>query len=161
MKLDYVISGGQSGADQAFLLAAKDAGIPTGGTAPRGWRTDEGPAPWLADFGLVESQSSFYPARTEANVRAADATVLFGRLDSRGTALTVALCQRHKKPHLHLSWPSSRTPEEAWARLTGFLEQYDARILNGAGNRERTNPGIGAACRALLVPVFAALRHRS
>src|SRR4051794_23098149 len=67
--VDRVTSGGQSGVDQAALRAARAAGIPTGGTAPRlflaeveqpsldgktrWWRPE--PCPWLAtDFGLVE-----------------------------------------------------------------------------------------------------------
>ena len=47
-----IISGGQTGVDQAALRAAKACGIPTGGWAPKGWRTEDGPAPWLADLGL-------------------------------------------------------------------------------------------------------------
>jgi hypothetical protein len=35
--IELVISGGQSGVDQAGLRAARTAGIMTGGTAPRGW----------------------------------------------------------------------------------------------------------------------------
>lgn len=52
--LTKVISGGQTGVDQAALRAAKAARIPTGGYAPKGWLTEDGPAPWLADFGLIE-----------------------------------------------------------------------------------------------------------
>ena len=59
-----IISGGQAGADQGGLLGARDAGLPTGSTAPKGWRTEDDPAPWLVDFGLVESKSPSYAART-------------------------------------------------------------------------------------------------
>jgi hypothetical protein len=34
--LERVISGGQSGVDQASLRAARAAGFPTGGRAPKG-----------------------------------------------------------------------------------------------------------------------------
>jgi hypothetical protein len=54
--IERVISGGQTGADQGGLRAAQACGIPTGGWAPRGWLTEAGPAPWLADWGLVECQ---------------------------------------------------------------------------------------------------------
>lgn len=47
--LERIVSGGQTGADQAALRAARAAGLPTGGWAPRGWLTEEGPAPWLAN----------------------------------------------------------------------------------------------------------------
>jgi hypothetical protein len=48
-----VISGGQTGADQGGLRAARACGIPTSGWAPKGWMTEAGPAPWLADWGLA------------------------------------------------------------------------------------------------------------
>ena len=48
--------GGQTGADQGGLRAARACGIPTGGWAPRGWQTEDGPCPALANFGLVEIQ---------------------------------------------------------------------------------------------------------
>jgi Circularly permutated YpsA SLOG family len=62
-----IVSGGQTGADQAGLRAARAAGIETGGWAPKGWDTEDGPAPWLEDFGLIECPVTGYPARTEAN----------------------------------------------------------------------------------------------
>jgi hypothetical protein len=65
--LDRVISGGQSGADQAGLRTARIPGIPTGGTAPRGWLAEVAyvlldgsarwvtrPRSWLTDFDLDE-----------------------------------------------------------------------------------------------------------
>jgi hypothetical protein len=52
--LPRVLSGGQSGVDQAALRAARACGLDTGGWAPAGWMTEVGPASWLADYGLVE-----------------------------------------------------------------------------------------------------------
>jgi hypothetical protein len=49
-----VISGGQTGADQGGLRAARACGIPTWGWAPRDWLTEAGPAPWLEEWGLAE-----------------------------------------------------------------------------------------------------------
>jgi hypothetical protein len=60
--LRKVISGGQTGVDQAFLRAAWRACLETGGTAPKGWRTDKGPNPGLAQYGLKEHWfSNAYP----------------------------------------------------------------------------------------------------
>ncbi|MFZ8324119.1 YpsA SLOG family protein, partial [Staphylococcus aureus] len=42
MKLKKVISGGQTGADQAGLRAGKAAGLETGGMVPKGCLTDDG-----------------------------------------------------------------------------------------------------------------------
>ena len=82
------ISGGQTGADQGGLLGARDAGVATGGTAPKGWRTEDGPAAWLAEFGLVEGRSTAYAARTWAYVEAADGEVFFGDPPAGGSTLT-------------------------------------------------------------------------
>jgi hypothetical protein len=65
------ITGGQTGADQASLRAARAAGLATGGFAPRGWLIEDGPALWLAGYDFVECDRRDYPARIEANVRAA------------------------------------------------------------------------------------------
>lgn len=40
-----IISGGQTGADQGALVAAKQLGIETGGWTPRGFLTEAGPCP--------------------------------------------------------------------------------------------------------------------
>src|SRR5262249_29141313 len=73
--LEKIISGGQTGVDQGALCAARKAGFPTGGWAPKGWLTERGPAPWLAELGLLQHASPSYPLRTRANVAASDATL--------------------------------------------------------------------------------------
>ena len=45
MFLTKIISGGQTGADYGALLAAHALGLETGGWAPKGWRTEDGPKP--------------------------------------------------------------------------------------------------------------------
>ena len=37
-----IVSGGQTGVDQAALLAAMDLGLDWGGWAPKGWRAENG-----------------------------------------------------------------------------------------------------------------------
>src|SRR3546814_711341 len=101
--VSLVISGGQTGADQGGLLGARDAGVRTGGTVPKGWRTEDGAASWLAEFGLVEGQGKSYSARTRANAAAADGTVLFGNPLSPGSALTDRYCKACGKPTFRLS----------------------------------------------------------
>lgn len=154
--LRLVISGGQTGADQSGLFAAEAASVPTGGYAPRKWRTDAGPAPWLGTrFGLQEF-SPGYPARTEANVARADGTLLLGRLDSAGTQLTERLCRKWRRSMLHVPWPPSE-PEPLYAvqeRVAQWLCTHRIEVLNVAGNRERMNPGITLAGIELLTAVF-------
>src|SRR4051794_27751768 len=100
--LERVVSGGQTGADQAGLRAARACGIPTGGWAPLGWQTEDGPAPWLADFGLVELPDGGYPERTRANVRDSTATIWFGDPGSPGGRTTLRACHKLGMPVLEV-----------------------------------------------------------
>lgn len=142
-----IISGGQTGADQAGLAAAQALRIRTGGWAPRGWRTDDGPAPWLAEFGLQEHASHLFPPRTRANVREADGSVWFGRTDSPGYRCTAEACRS-----LGRTMIENPTPEDLRRYLTNL---NDFPCLNVAGNRERTNPGIFEHAVAVLLETLA------
>jgi Circularly permutated YpsA SLOG family len=42
-----IISGGQTGADQAGWRAAKACGLETGGWMPKGWKTELGCSPFF------------------------------------------------------------------------------------------------------------------
>lgn len=149
--LRKVISGGQTGCDQAALRAARACGLATGGFAPKGWLTEDGPAPWLAEFGLVESRSADYPPRTRANVEAADATLLlvWGVVGygSRGSRLVLRLCGELNKPITTIDLHRMAAPDAA--KLLP-----DAAVLNVAGNRESAREGIGARAEAFLIDLF-------
>jgi hypothetical protein len=138
-----VISGGQSGADQAGLRAAKALGIETGGWAPKDWVTEDGRRETLLrSFGLKEHPLRGYPPRTRANVDLSDATVWFG-LESPGYR-----CTRRAAEQLgRLFWENPRTPEE----LTFLIHESRIGCLNVAGNRESTNTGIGKIVEEFLL----------
>lgn len=136
-----VISGGQAGADCAGLVGAERAGVPTGGVAPAGWRTEKGPQPEaLRDrFGLTEHSSSAYPPRTEENVVNSNATVIYSsNANSPGTVQTVNFCVKHSKPYLMVN-PFS---EDAIMLTRSFLLHERPMVLNIAGNRESKSKGI-------------------
>lgn len=147
---DLIVSGGQTGADQGALLAAKVLGIRTGGYAPKGWRTEAGPAPWLADYGLVEHISSDYVARTADNIRLGDATIIFGR-PSPGSSKTLKLCQVDGKPVIWIT--ANRLGETI--RLGLWLTRHRPKTLNVAGNRESVTPGIRDLVRDFLVKALS------
>ena len=133
--LKKIISGGQTGADQGGLEAGRKLGLETGGTAPKGWKTERGPKPiLLSEYGLVEAGAPGYPFRTEMNVANSDGTVIFGVTSSPGTLLTLNLSNKLKKPCL-LN-PSERPDFLDW------ISTNKIKILNVAGNRESKNPGI-------------------
>jgi len=150
-----IISGGQTGADLGGLEAGECIeGMETGGFMPLGWRTQAGPRPeYRVRFGMKETSQKYYPPRTEANVKAADATLIFGNRESRGSRLTIRLCDKHQKPYYLQDFPIHVEPRgfihsppsiilEAIVRLTYWLSWNEVGILNVAGNREETNPGI-------------------
>jgi hypothetical protein len=141
--VEKVMSGFQTGADQAGVHAAYSLGIKTGGWIPRDRRSDDGQISMddMVKYGLSIHAGNGYPPRTEQNVKDSDGTVLFGNMDSPGCKLTIICCDRHGKPHLNIS--SSDVGLIDIARLLkGFIETNDIKVLNVAGNRERTNPGI-------------------
>jgi len=122
-----IISGGQTGVDQIGLEMARRHGIPTGGTAPLGFRTENGSqSEYLKSFGLVESQSVFYPIRTQKNVADSDGTVIFGNLRSAGSRLTIKCCREEKKPYIEN--PNS-------VQLLQWIRNHNIQVLNVAGNR--------------------------
>lgn len=149
-----VISGGQTGADQAGLKAARVVGLETGGWAPKNWRTDDGPNLNLRDIYKLEEHPSFnYPPRTLLNVRDSNGTIIFGDSSSPGSRLTKRLCQDMRRPYLLV--PFMAAPEAAKLILDWFTGEI--KVLNVAGNRERTQPGIGRWVEEILVDVFSVL----
>lgn len=74
-----VISGGQTGIDQIALEEAASLGIKTGGTACKGWYTETGPKPDLEKYGLIQCSTPGYPARTRANVRNSNITIIYSQ----------------------------------------------------------------------------------
>lgn len=153
-----VISGGQTGADQAGLRAAKMNGIKTGGWSTLGWRTQDGPQEeMLRGFGLVECDKAEYQIRTGLNVRDADITLrLAGDFGSSGEKCTYNWIKTHKKPYVDLNVPADLTHENA-EKLTDYLKANLYHVINIAGNAESTCPGIGKQVEEFLDMVFTLL----
>lgn len=129
-----VISGGQTGADQAGLAAARAVGLPTGGWVPQGCRTESGPMSELVTlYGCQETTTDAWAERTVKNAQWAHVTLWFGRSGSPGYNLT-------RKSVLAAEREWKFQPELAELRM---LKQLQIPfIVNVAGNRESKNPGI-------------------
>lgn len=140
MSVVKIISGAQTGADQAALRAAVDLGLQVGGWIPQGRRTDAGRLSdeLFAQWHLTEHPSPAYPPRTEQNVRDSDGTAIFGNPYSPGCVLTTKLARRHHKPIIIMEVNGYDAET-----LIRWLLNNHIRTLNVAGNRERINPGIG------------------
>lgn len=144
--LDKIIrSGGQTGVDRAALDVALELGLPCGGWCPKGRRAEDGPLP--PRYPLEETPWYGYPQRTAWNVRDSDGTLVlvFGSAD-RGTQLTQELAERHGKPCLVVDLSDS----PAVAEVLAWFQEHCICVLNVAGPRESSSPGIYARAQQFL-----------
>jgi putative molybdenum carrier protein len=132
-----IVSGGQTGADQAGLDWAIAHGIRHGGWCPKGRKTESG----ILDsrYSVAETPSSNYLERTEWNVRDSDATVIFTLAEelSGGSKRTEDFAKQLGKPCFHFK------PRVDPKYLAQFLERNNVVVLNVAGSRESSAAGIG------------------
>lgn len=147
-----IISGGQTGADQGGLAAAVILGLKTGGTAPKGYRTQAGSAYWLKKLGVVEHASPNYPPRTKQNILDSDGTLIFGDITSKGCALTQNICEDESKPYIHIPWKVGEVPTPSnKEEFTKWIKDHNISVLNVAGNREESQAGIFTATYQFLL----------
>ena len=133
MTIKKIISGGQTGADQAGLDVAIKHGLPHGGAIPKGRLTEDGVLP--DKYKLEEMTTKSYPKRTEKNVVDSDGTVIFthGKLIG-GSLLTRKKAVEHVKPVIHLDM-DKLSVEDAVELLKGFMDENGIEVLNVAGSR--------------------------
>jgi hypothetical protein len=148
-RIEKIISGGQTGVDRAALDMALEFGIPCGGWCPKGRRAEDGR---IADhYPLQEASSSEYPVRTQLNVEDSDGTLILSwGSPVGGTALTIKLAKKLKKPYLLIDLSKGEAPQKVldWARDNRI------QILNVAGPREGEAPGIHDRAAAFLREVL-------
>lgn len=147
--LTRIVSGGQTGVDRGALDAAIWLGIPHGGKCPRGRLAEDGQIP--NQYQLDETSSRRYSVRTEMNVIESDGTLIlyYGELRG-GTEFTRKMAIKNGKPYFlfDLTEPSDFDEVVAWIR------QHDIGVLNCAGPRESSCPGIGSLARQLCLELF-------
>ena len=146
-----ILSGGQTGVDRAALDASLQVGIPCGGWCPAGRRAEDGVIP--ERYPLCEAATNEYAERTRLNVRDSDATLILARLPLvGGTALTQDCAEALGRPVLVLD-PADPTGVDIARR---WMRQHAIEILNVAGPRASTEPGMHAEALAFLITLFAA-----
>ena len=148
-----VISGGQTGVDRAALDAARAAGLPIGGWCPAGRRAEDG----LIDqaYPLHETPTSRYSERTCWNVRDSDATLILTRGDvTGGTALTARHARLLQRPLLVVDLNATASLAEAAEQIADWLDDAGLVVLNVAGPRESSRPGIYRAAWELLTAAW-------
>jgi Circularly permutated YpsA SLOG family len=148
MKLEKIISGGQTGVDRGALDAALVAGFPCGGWCPADRFAEDGeiperypltPLPGAAfepsTARTAREIAEQYRARTLKNVQDSDGTVILYRETlSGGTLMTQKLCLREKRPLIALD-AKQLTALRAADAVVRFSEEYAIHVLNVAGPR--------------------------
>ena len=135
-----IISGGQTGADQAALDVAIEIGIAHGGWIPKGRKTEAGR---LSDkYQLSEIDSIDYEQRTELNVADSDGTIIFSHGDlTGGSAFTREMAWKHNKPCLHIDL-NTLSEYKAVVIIRDWVQVRKIKILNVAGSRASHDPKI-------------------
>ncbi len=142
IRLKKIISGGQTGADQAGLKAAKAKGYLTGGWLPKGCLTLEGPRfDLIQEYEMKECLVAGYAARTERNIQDSDGTIRFAtNWKSAGEKCTLRNLKWHKKSYFDIDIGKITTIPST--DMLEWLALHEIKTLNIAGNSEETSPGI-------------------
>ena len=143
-----IISGGQTGVDQAALDVAIKLDIQHGGWIPKGRKTEDGPLP--DKYQLQEMTTSSYPKRTEKNVIDSDGTLIIshGKLTG-GSVLTRKIATFKGRPWLHIDLNMVNAFDAANI-ISPWIGMNDIEILNVAGSRASKDSGIYRATTTIL-----------
>jgi hypothetical protein len=147
-----IVSGGQTGVDQAALDVAIKLDIAHGGWIPRGRLTESGELP--QKYHLKETSSSQYSVRTEKNVVDADGTLIIshGPLTG-GTEYTREMVIKHKRPWLLIDLDRTAAFHAAIA-INNWILQKKIEVLNVAGPRASKDPAIYQDTMNILESVY-------
>ncbi|MBT4364997.1 MAG: hypothetical protein HN737_05460 [Desulfobacterales bacterium] len=152
MEIEKIISGGQTGADQAALDVAIKLDISHGGWIPKDRVTENGTLP--DKYKLNEMPTDSYEARTEKNVMVSDGTLIIshGQL-SGGSKLTLDLAEKHNRSYLHIDLNNTNS-FNASREINLWIRNNNIRILNVAGSRASKDPNIYKATMDVLEAVI-------
>jgi len=151
--LQQIISGGQTGVDRAALDVALEDGFNCGGWCPQGRRAEDGRI--AEHYPLRETPSRNYSRRTRWNVRDSDGTLILTiGPPTGGTALTQSLAERLGKPVHVVRLDQIPDPEP----IRWWIATESIRVLNVAGPRESTCPGIYEQATLFLRRLLGELR---
>ena len=131
-----IISGGQTGADQAGLKVARDLRFKTGGWAPLDFMTSDGSQKkLLEEYGLLDSGMT-YRDRTGMNVRDSNATIrLAVDFNTPGEKCTLEAINYFKQPWIDVDLLNPRP----FMDIIEFFILVQPSIVNIAGNTQGTN----------------------
>ncbi len=149
--IEKIITGGQTGVDQAGLDAAIGLNVQYGGWCPKG-RINEAGLISAKFKNLVEvdtdvqSEQHNYDTRTCLNIRDSDGTLILvpslplPKNVQDGTIVTISEVNTLKKPYLIINLMLAK--KNNIKETTQWLNLNNVKILNIAGPRETSSPGI-------------------
>lgn len=146
--LKKIISGGQTGADQAALDVAIKFNIPHGGWIPKGRLTEAGPLD--SRYQLIEMKSADYRERTKKNIEVSHGTAIISRGElTGGSRFTLNHAKLINRPHIYIDLLSTED-FEASIFLKSFILENQIEILNVAGPRLSHLPGVYSDVKMVL-----------
>jgi Circularly permutated YpsA SLOG family len=166
--IEKIISGGQTGVDQAGFLVATEMGIPIGGWCPLSGKDENGHSIFekYPSYLFNEVQGLSFEesvaARTKLNVEQSDATLIIvpGNIPPEeipdGTMLTITHAKKLDKPYLLIAV----SEPDATKKIKDWIEEKQVRQLNIAGPRESSCPGIHDKACELFRSFFPYLKLR-
>lgn len=158
--IEKIVSGGQTGVDQAGLLIATEMGIEVGGWCPKGG-LDENGTSMLNVYPLKEATTTNPDERTKLNIRDSDGTLIIvpciplpDKIKD-GTRLTIEHAIELKKPHLIIELDKK---DDAANTVNEWVKENNIHVLNIAGPRESNSPGINKESCEIFREIFASLK---
>jgi len=135
-----IISGGQTGAEQAALDAAIQWQIPHGGWITKGRLTEAGILP--DKYQLEEMPTDSYPERAKQNVIDSDGTLIISHGPLTGSSqFTRNIAIKHNKPYLHIDLNETDAFDTA-KQVYNWITANKIETLNVAGSKASKDPYI-------------------
>jgi hypothetical protein len=146
--VNKIISGGQTGVDQAALDVAIKLGISHGGWVPKGRITENG---ILDDkYQVREMKTANYNKRTEQNVIDSDGTLIISHDElTGGSEYTREVAMLNNRPWLHIDL-NKTIAFQAARKIRSWIAEHGIEVLNVAGPRASKDPAIYKATTDIL-----------
>lgn len=148
MVIEKIVTGGQTGVDQAALFTATELLFPVGGWCPLNG-LDENNISILHKYPLKEVTGLSFEAsvdeRTRRNIEDSDGTIIIvpsiplPEKIKDGTLLTIKHAKEKRKPYLLVESTDKSTAKIAFR---DWIREHQIKVLNVAGPRETSSPGI-------------------
>lgn len=158
--IEKIVSGGQTGVDQAGFLIAKELGIPIRGYCPKGGLDESGKCILDLYSSLLQATTIDPDERTRLNIDYSDGTLIVvpsWPLPSHikdGTNLTIDYAKEQDKPYLIINLAEQNDVIDT---VQQWVNDNNIEQLNIAGPRESSCLGINRDASHLFLRVFPSL----